>query len=113
MAKCSFKFQLAKECGIRNKDVVSLGKFILAQRCGYRGEVKLARYLVECGQRGAGRLTMADIGLLEMIIHGFEQMQPILPTIGADVAIRTGNILIEVARKFADMDYEEFDRVKA
>ena len=108
MAKSSFKFQLAKECGIRGDAVVEVGKRVLKSRQGYRGEVKLGKHLVECGKHGYGRLTMADIGLLDMIISGIESYN----TTANDKVVQDANDLIEVARKFADMDYNDFDIAK-
>ena len=107
MAKSSFKFQLAKECGIRGDAVVEVGNFILKNCQGYRGEAKLGKHLIECGKRGSGHLTMTDIGLLDMIIHGAEQF-PFYSGVN-DKVVQDANNLIEVARKFADMDYDEFD----
>jgi hypothetical protein len=107
MAKGSFKFQLAKECHIRGSDVVGVGKLVLKIRAGYRGEVKLGNRLVECGKLGVGHLTMEDIGLLDMIIHGAEEF-PFYSGVN-DKVIQDANDLIEVARKFADMDYQDFD----
>ena len=111
MAKGSFKFALAKECGIRGNAVVKVGKLVLKIRPGYRGEVKLGNHLVECGTLGVGHLTMADIGLLDMIIHSVETY-PFL-NIGVDTEIiQDANDLIMIARKFADMDYNDFDIAK-
>ena len=110
MAKGSFKFQLAKECGIRGSDVVEVGKFLLKSRRGYRGEVKLGKHLVDCGKRGFGYLTMEDIGLLDMTIHSAEQY-PFYSS-DNDKVVQDANDLIEVSRKFADMDYNDFDIAK-
>ena len=110
MAKSSFKFQLAKECGIRGDAVVEVGKLVLKSRRGYRGEVKLGNRLVECGKRGFGRLTMADIGLLDMIISSTETFDKLYNNSSTNnKVVQDANDLIEVARKFADMDYDDFD----
>ena len=113
MAKGSFKFKLAKECGIRGDAVVEVGKLVLKNRQGYLGEAKLGKHLVECGKRGYGHLTMADIGLLDMIVHCVEDWRSQLDNLSSnDTVVQDANDLIEVARKFADMDYNEFDVAK-
>ena len=119
MAKCSFKFQLATSCGILNTDVVKLGKFMLSHRSDYRGEAKLAKLLIDCGKRGAGSLTMADVGMLEMIVSNMETYKAFMvdtrksvPEFNIGELAEVGNDLIEVAHKFADMDYDDFDKSK-